>query len=317
MTHPGDEPMSAPLPSLPRRDPIGHKGTFGVVIVIGGQAGPTPMVGSPALSAIAALRSGAGLAKLAMPDPVVLVGLTVAPSATGVSIPVDDADEIISHEAVELLDSLLTNCDCLAIGPGLGTSAGAMALTLRAIGQTTVPVVVDADALNNLAATPQLQLDFHARAILTPHPGEFARLAKSLGIAVDIADASKRETGAEQLAQRLGCVVVLKGAATVVSDGQRTWVNDTADSALATAGTGDVLTGVIAGFVAQFASSTGASNIKGSQSLDLFDCARLGVRVHALAAAVWRNQSGAGAGLLASELADCLPGAIEPLRTGA
>lgn len=274
------------------------------------------MIGSPALCAIAALRAGAGLVKLAAPDPVILAGLTIAPSATGVSLPVDDAGEIIPHEAVETLDSLLPNCGCLAIGPGLGTSPGAAALTLRGIGQTDVPALVDADALNNLAATPQLQLDFHARAILTPHPGEFARLAQSLGVTADIADESQRTAGAEQLAQRLGCIVVLKGSRTVVSDGLRTWTDDTADSALATAGTGDVLTGVIAGFVAQFASSKRA-DAKSGQSLDLFDCARIGVRTHALAASVWREQSGASAGLLAGELADRVPRAIELLRAGA
>lgn len=274
------------------------------------------MIGSPALCAVAALRAGAGLARLTAPDPVLLAGLTIAPSATGVSIPVDDDGEIIAHQAVETLDSLLPGCDCLAIGPGLGTSPGAIALTLRAVGQTEVPVVVDADALNNLAATPQLQLDFHARAILTPHPGEFARLAKAQGVNADSTDASQRPAGAEQLAQRLGCVVVLKGAETVVSDGQHTWTDDTSDSALATAGTGDVLTGVIAGLAAQFASSN-STEAQRSRSLSLFECAQIGVRAHALAASVWRQQSGANAGLLAGELADCLPRAIERLRTGA
>lgn len=307
-----------PPKSLPPRNPHGHKGDFGTLAVMGGQAGSTPMIGGPAFSALAAFRTGAGLVRLAMPAPVILAGLALAPSATGVALEVDEHDQIIPHLAAAAFDRLIEHCDCLAIGPGLGVSPGAAGLSLRAVSQTNLPVVVDADALNNLAQTPALGHDFHARAILTPHPGEYARLADSLGIDADAVTPDRRVDAAEQLAQRLGCVVVLKGANTVVTDGQQTWVNTSANSALATAGTGDVLTGVIASLVAQHAKRRGSgADDKGADRLTLFQCACLGVRAHSIAADLWRTDAHADAGLVASELTDRLPRAIQSFRPGA
>lgn len=310
------------LPTLPPRDPRGHKGTFGTVAVVGGQTGATPMIGGPALAAVAALRTGAGLVRIVAPEPTLSAALIVAPSATGVSLPVDETGALIAHEAVAAFDRVLTAATVVAIGPGLGVSAGAVALSLRAVGQTQTPVVADADALNALAQTPDFARDIRAQAVLTPHPGEFARLAKPLGVTADPTLERERPIAAEQLAQRLGCVVVLKGAGTVVSDGQRTWVNETIDAALATGGTGDVLTGVISGLIAQHyrkPTSAGSRSLTSEAlgGLSLFDCARLGVRAHALAAAIWRQRAGAEAGLLAMELAGCLPAACEALRTRA
>ncbi len=292
-------PAAADIPSLPARDQRGHKGTFGVVTVLGGQAGATPMIGSAALTGVAALRVGAGLLKIVAPAPVLPAILTVAPSATGIALAVEPDGSPVAHLGAETLDRALERCSCLAIGPGLGMSRGAAALSLRALGQQSVPVVADADALNAIAGMPDLARDMRARAVLTPHPGEFARIAAPLGVTAEPTLEHDRPRAAEQLAQRLGCVVVLKGAGTVVSDGQRTWVNDAADHALATAGTGDVLTGAIAGLIAQH-----------DGALDLFDCARIAVVAHAHAARLWREKHKAPAGLLAMELADLLPEAL-------
>src|SRR5262249_28551276 len=140
--------------------------------------------------------------------------------------------------------------------PGLGSGEGVKAASLRAVQREEIPVVVDADAINALADVPELVRDFRAAAVLTPHPGEYRRLAGSLGIRIDPVKPETRSDAAASLAQRLGCVVVLKGHQTVVSDGQRTWVNDTGGPELATAGTGDVLSGVIAGLAAQFVAVT-------------------------------------------------------------
>lgn len=287
------------IPPLPTRDTRGHKGTFGTVAVLGGQAGATPMIGSSALTAIAALRAGAGLVKILAPEPVLHAILTVAPSATGVALAVGPDGAPVAHLGAESLDRALDRCSCLAIGPGLGISRGAAALTLRALGQNTVPVVADADALNVIAGLPDLVRDVRARAVLTPHPGEFARIATPLGVTAEPTLAHDRPRAAEELAQRLGCVVVLKGAGTVISDGQRTWVHEAADASLATAGTGDVLTGAIAGLIAQH-----------DGALDLYDCARIAVVAHADAARLWRERRHASAGLLAMELADFLPEAL-------
>jgi len=264
------------------------------------------MIGGPALAAIAALRAGAGLARLVTPAPILDAALTIAPSATGRALPVDDAGALVPHLAAEALDAALVGCSCVAIGPGLGVSAGSAALALRSMGQTDRPVVVDADAINALAQTPDFARDCRAPAVWTPHPGEFGRLAGSLGIDADAAgESAERRVAAEALAQRLGAVVVLKGAGTVVTDGLRSWVEHTADAAMATAGTGDVLTGVIAGLVAQWA-RPGARDA----ALDLYDCARLGVAAHARAAAIWRAERRAPFGLVAMELADLIPAAL-------
>ena len=293
------------IPSLPPRPPQGHKGTFGSVAVIGGQVAPVRMIGGPALCAIAALRTGAGLVRLVMPEPILSAGLTIAPSATGWALTVDRESAVVPHLAAETFDRALAGCSCLAVGPGLGVSPGAEALALRAVGQTDRPVVVDADALNALAQTPAFEQDCRARAVFTPHPGEFTRLAAVLGVRADPVSPEERPRAAADLARRLGAVVVLKGAHTVVSDGLRTWIDDTADPVLATAGTGDVLTGVIAGLIAQYAPAHDAP-----AGLELYDCARLGVRIHATAAGVWRERHSADTGLLAQKLTECIPAAL-------
>ncbi|MGP1310465.1 MAG: ADP-dependent NAD(P)H-hydrate dehydratase, partial [Phycisphaerales bacterium] len=245
--------------------------------------------------------------------------IAIAPTATGVPLPVDDEGEVIPHESARVLDSLASSCECLAIGPGLGAGDGPRALAFRAIANEETPVVLDADALNALSDLPEFHRDFRAAAVLTPHPGEFRRLAKTLGLSEDVSTAEGRVHGAEALARTLGAVVVLKGVGTVVSDGQRTWVNATGNAALATAGTGDVLTGVIAALIAQFhkrplvaGSRTVSSEARGG--LSLFDCARLAVAAHGMAAETWVSEVSADFGMTAMDLADRLPAALVRLR---
>jgi len=314
-----------PPPPLPPRDPAGHKGTFGTVAVVGGYAGPgSRMIGAPCLAAVAALRAGAGLARLVTPEPILADALTVAPSATGIPIPTDDSGEIVPHEAAAVIDSLARSCDCLAIGPGLGRGDGPRAASLRAIQQEEVPVVVDADAINNLAEVPELGRDLRAAAVFTPHPGEFRRLTEAMGLKDALGLDTSRENAAERLAQRLGCIVVLKGAGTVVSDGLRTWTNTSGHPCLATAGTGDVLTGLIAAMIAQFVAPPSPFPLPekvrammpkpAGKPLDLFDAVRLAVYAHGKAGERWAASHDASGGLLAMELADELPATLEALR---
>ncbi|MCA9288103.1 MAG: NAD(P)H-hydrate dehydratase, partial [Phycisphaerales bacterium] len=231
---------------LPARQPSGHKGTFGTVLVIGGcSAGTRRMIGAPALAALAALRAGAGLARLLVPAPILDAAIAVAPSATGHALAVDADGAIVPHLAAEAFDTHSSNANCLVVGPGLGDGPGPTALALRAVQHADVPVVVDADALNCLAALPDLTPDVRAAAILTPHPGEYRRLADALRIAHDPTDDNSRVPAAEALAQRLGVIVALKGARTVVSDGQQLWSHEGDNPALATGGSGDVLAGII------------------------------------------------------------------------
>ena len=205
-------------PRLPARASTGHKGDFGRVAIVGGCAlAATRMISAPALAALAATRSGAGLVQLVCPKGVLNEALGIAPQATGCSLPTDESGGLLASESVELLDGVIEASDVVVVGPGLGRGDGPAALSLRAMQQKLTPVVVDADALNELASTAQLALDFHAPAVITPHPGEFARLATALGMTADPTSDAARPASAEQLAQRLGCIVVLKGARTVVS----------------------------------------------------------------------------------------------------
>ena len=309
--------MTDDAPKLPPRPADGHKGTFGTVCVIGGQiAGPRVMLGGPAFAALGALRSGAGLAVLAVPEPLIAATLTVAPSATGLALPVDSQGNLKPSEVAGLLDQHLIEYDCVAVGPGLGSDEPQRQIVGRLIGQDAVPLVIDADALNALAALPGFHQDFQAPAVLTPHPGEYRRLAEALGIQGDPVDQSSRPAAAQRLAQRLGCVVVLKGAQTVVTDGVQTWINPTGNVALATAGTGDVLTGVIASLVGQYYTPHGETATSSQQvgGLSLFACAQLGVYIHGLAADRWAERHGE-AGLLASDLLEELSGALKQLRS--
>ncbi len=268
------------------------------------------MVGAPALSALGALRAGAGLARLLMPEPVLTAGLTITPSATGTPLPVDEQGILVPHAAAEILDEQLVAASALVIGPGLGVGPTQQqhaieALTLRALQQDFVPVVVDADALTAMSRIPDVGPEIRASVICTPHPGEFKRLAESLRLRVDPVSPETRPDAANSLAQRLGCVVVLKGAGTVVSDGQRTWTCEHGHSCLATAGTGDVLAGVIAGLLAQ-------QPLSGE--IGLYDVARLAVDAHARAGEVWAAARGNEAGLLAAELGEFISGVLWPGR---
>jgi hydroxyethylthiazole kinase-like uncharacterized protein yjeF len=292
---------------IPRRDVHGHKGTFGSVGVMGGCAAPsTLMIGAPTLSALGALRAGCGLVRIAMPEPIMHAGIALTPSATGVAIRCDEESAIVPHEAVAIVDALTAWASALVIGPGMGVSAGVRAAAIRAVQQDNCPVVVDADGLNVLAGVVDLAREVRGRVILTPHPGEFARVSRGLGIEQIDESSASRQQGAESLAQKLGVIVVLKGAGTVVSDGQRTWVCEHRVPALAVPGSGDVLAGVIAGLIAQFHT--------GRAGRSLWELACIAVEAHALAAETWSQCHHASGGMLASELAGLLPRTLEELR---
>jgi NAD(P)H-hydrate epimerase len=282
------------------------------------------MIGAPALTGLAALRTGCGLCKLAMPATLLPHGLTICPSATGVAIPTDQRGQIDPNDACAVVDRCADDATCLAVGPGLGASYGAEAAVLRAVQQDHVPLVLDADGLNCLCRIPEFKQDFRAAAVLTPHPGEFKRLVAALGLKDDLGLSKSRESAAQQLAQRLGAIVVLKGAGTVVTDGQRVWTNTVDHPCLATAGTGDVLTGIIASLIAQFVPTPQQMLFKAKvpkmpqppgRPLDLFDAARVGVGIHGWCGAAWAGRRGADAGLVAADLTDLIPEAVHALRT--
>lgn len=312
------------LPRLPRRAPDWHKGTAGTVAIVGGSCNAgMRMIGAPALSALGALRAGAGLARLVMPGPILNEGLVLCPGATGIELPCGVDGLFAPHVAAEVVDRVLANCTCIAVGPGLGVSDGSSAAVLRAVQNEERPLVLDADGINALARIPEFLRDFRAAAVLTPHPGEFRRLVGAMGMQGDLGLSQSRERACEHLAQRLGRVVVLKGRGTVISDGLRTWTCPAGHPCLATAGTGDVLTGVIGAVIAQFVppldqlllrAKFAKLPVDAARPLDMFDAARLAVWAHARAGEMWAAHTGAEAGLLATELAGLIPAALEEVR---
>ncbi|MEM7577910.1 MAG: NAD(P)H-hydrate dehydratase [Planctomycetota bacterium] len=284
------------VPARPTRPDDSHKGTFGTVIVIGGCA---TMPGAPALSARAALRSGAGLVKIASDQTTLATALCITPSATGICQTGSTAHD---WEAIQNADP--QQRAVLAVGPGWGTQASHAAL-LKALLDGPRPIVLDADGLNVLAALcckdwfdARRLAERNAALVLTPHPGEFLRLADSAPqdapVHASPTNPSERPAAAAALAQLFGATVVLKGQQTVVSprEGGRVYRNATGNPALATAGTGDVLTGVLASLMAQ--------------GMPAFEAACLATFLHGAAADQWAKTHGQ-AGLLASDLCDALP----------
>jgi NAD(P)H-hydrate epimerase len=249
------------VPPLPARPVDGHKGTFGHVLIVGGSRG---MSGAAALAGCSALRGGAGLTTVAAPASVVPIIAAIEPSYLTLPLPEDDDGRIASTA----LPAILKRCesvDVVAIGPGWGKSADLRQLAATLYTQLGRPLVVDADALNALARRPDLLNQHAGPRVLTPHPGEFARLTGSDTKSVQ----SHREVLARDFAAQHNVVLVLKGRHTITTDGQALFVNQTGNSGLATGGTGDVLTGLIAALIAQ--------------KLSPLDAARTGVYLHGLA----------------------------------
>ena len=297
------------LINLPERAADGHKGTFGSVGIIGGCAGmhigdefAATMLGAPAFAAMGAVRAGCGLVKIAAPAPIIEAVLTLAPFATGFGLDVDTKRAITPSNAAPIFDELTRTTNAIVVGMGMGTGYETEQIVTRLIGQEDVPIVLDADGLNSLAGIPDFTHDVRATMILTPHPGEAKRLMNALGITGDPAGGeSSRVQACAALAQRIGCIVVLKGKGSVVSDGRRCWVCHRGHQAMGVGGTGDVLSGVIGSMIAQ-------------GNKDLFMACALGVQAHAIAGERWVSSHQSTGGMIADELADKLPEAVESLR---
>jgi NAD(P)H-hydrate epimerase len=240
------------LPQTPRAAGA-NKGSFGHVLVVGGTFGSAGgKAGAPAMSALAALRVGAGLVTAAVPAPALAVVSAVAPELMTWPLEASAAGAISDvNLAPERVAALMAGKTVLAIGPGLGQLPETVKFVTGLLAATKTPAVIDADALNILAAKPVLlaKLAKGRTLVLTPHPGEMARLT---GKTVAEVQARRLET-ARTFAEKLGVTVVLKGARTVIAHptGQVA-VNTTGNPAMAKGGSGDLLTGLIAGMLAQY-----------------------------------------------------------------
>jgi NAD(P)H-hydrate epimerase len=244
-----DELVAEIVEELADRPEDSHKGTWGHVVVVAGQAASP---GAAALAGRGALTAGAGLVTVAAPAPCTAAVAAQAAELMHLPLPADAAGAI--GDAAERVDAILERASTLAVGPGLGQGRGAAELLEALLERAHVPVVLDADALNLVAAAGRLPDPRDERPlVLTPHPGELARLARGLGLGeADLETADERLPVVAELSRRHSCVVVLKGFRTVVAlpDGELL-VNPTGGPGLGTAGAGDVLTGFLAGLIAQ------------------------------------------------------------------
>lgn len=267
----------------------GHKGRYGTVLVIAGGRG---MAGAAGLCGAAALRSGAGLVRVATSTEVQPTVASFEPCYMTYPLPCGDDGLIDFERSRPAMPGLIERADVVAVGPGLGQSDRLRGLIPFLIEQCDRPLVIDADGLNMLAGHTQLLAGRKHPVIITPHPGEFSRLT---GEDVAAIQADRVRQAAELAATSDQLVVVLKGAGTVVTDGGRYFVNTTGNPGMATGGTGDVLTGVIAAMI--------------GQKLPAFEAAQLGVFVHGLAGDIARDHHGE-IGMIAGDMVDSLPDAF-------
>jgi NAD(P)H-hydrate epimerase len=283
----------ATLPRLPTRARDANKGDCGRVLIVGGSRG---MAGAPCLAARGAYRGGAGLVRVVVPatiqdivaaklDECLVDGLKKTNSG------------VFSHMALRRLNDLQEWADVIVMGPGMTQAESAVRLVLRAVAAFDKPFVLDADALNAFAGARLKSLAAAQRRwlgrmlVLTPHPGEMARLLSCTPRDIQ----ADRPKAALALAQRVNAVVVLKGAGTLVSDGKRLYENRTGNPGMATGGTGDVLAGLIGALI--------------GQGMAAFDAACLGAHLHGLAGDLAARRLGMWS-LMAGDVAEELPHAF-------
>jgi len=269
----------------PNRPSLAHKGNFGRVLIIAGSRG---MSGAAVLAALAAIRSGAGLVTLGVPASI--HDIAEAKLTEVMTFPLPETDRgTLSRTALDEVLDRSRNADVLAIGPGLGNNADVAALVKETLLRVEIPCVLDADALNAMSGRTELFRVVKSDLILTPHPGEMSRLT---GLSINQVQDNRLETVTKK-ATEWHAVVVLKGAGTIVAGPDGTlYVNGTGNPGMASGGTGDVLTGVIAGLAAQ--------------GLPSLHATAAGVFLHGLAGDAAASEKGM-TGMLAGDLLEKLP----------
>ncbi|MDP2682590.1 MAG: NAD(P)H-hydrate dehydratase, partial [Deltaproteobacteria bacterium] len=265
-----------------------HKGTFGHVFVLAGSTGKT---GAAAMTSVGAMRAGAGLVTLGIPkslNPIMAKKLTEV-----MTYPLPESTSgVLGYEALGSIISFIRDKKVVIIGPGLTVSEPVKKLVLRLITESKIPLVIDADAVNCLAGDVRILKKAKAPVVITPHPGEMARL-----VGMTVKDVQEDRIGiASRFAKENNVIVALKGARTVIAEPSgRIFINPTGNPGMATAGTGDILSGMIGGFIAQ-----GYSHI---------DAARIGVYLHGLAGDEAAKEKGQ-VGMMAGDILNILPQVI-------
>lgn len=264
---------------LPDRHADGHKGTYGKILLLCGSRGYT---GAAALAAMGALRSGAGLVYLAVPESI--YEIEAVKLTEPVIYPLPDSNGTYSISAVSQVLHLIEGKDAVLIGPGIGQSEGSLAVVLAVLEHYTGPVVLDADGINVLKAHKDVLRSRTSLTILTPHDGEFQRFGGVL--------TEDRIESASALATAYGVIVLLKGHRTVITDGEKTYLNTTGNPGMATGGSGDVLAGIITSLL--------------GQGLPALEAAACGAWLHGAAGDICAQEIGQY-GMLPSEMVSVLP----------
>ncbi|MBI5779842.1 MAG: NAD(P)H-hydrate dehydratase [Planctomycetes bacterium] len=287
------------LPVIKSRRPDTHKGDYGKVLIIAGSRG---MSGAAYLSAQSAIRSGAGLVYLAIPSsqqPILATKLTcvitqaLAETTEGTvsKKAIDDIKSLLQFPSPSKWELTLGDVDAVGIGPGLSRHPQTMEFVRSVLPLFTCPAVIDADGINALVNNIKI-IGKMRSAILTPHAAEMARLLKTTPTKIQF----NRMDSAVEAAKRLKSIVILKGYKTIVTDGENIYINTTGNPGMATAGSGDVLTGMIASFVAQ--------------KLSPFEASQLAVYLHGLAGDMAAKKFTEHS-LIATDIMDYIPEAIK------
>lgn len=275
---------------LLHRFKLAHKGDFGHIFIL---AGSSRYAGAASLCSLAAMRSGAGLVTIGIPKKL-LTGMIRIKPAEVMLLPLPDTlSGSISFSAYQKIKDFLKGISILVVGPGLTQDASTQRLIRKIIRENELPIIIDADGINALAGYPKILRAGKASATITPHPAEMARL---VGKSVGYVQAHRKKIALE-FAKKHIIVLVLKGHHTVVADWKnRAYINKTGNPGMATAGSGDVLTGIIAAFLAQGQSA--------------FDSAKLAVYIHGLAGDMAAREK-TEIGLIASDIIDKIPQALK------
>lgn len=223
---------------LPVRNINSHKGNYGKILLLCGSKGYT---GAAALAAMGALRSGAGLVFLGIPESI--YEIEAIKLLEPVVFPLLEENGMYSSASSDIVKTMLFKMDAVLIGPGIGQSEGSLSVVKTVLEDFNGPVVVDADGINVLSSHKYILRDRIAPTILTPHDGEFVRIGGEI--------TSDRTESAAKLAKELGCIVLLKGHRTVITDAEMCYINQTGNPGMAVGGSGDVLSGIIVSLLGQ------------------------------------------------------------------
>ncbi|MBQ9930118.1 MAG: NAD(P)H-hydrate dehydratase [Oscillospiraceae bacterium] len=267
------------LDILPDRKADSHKGDYGKILLLCGSRGYT---GAAALAAMGALRSGAGLVYLGVPESIYAIEAVKLNEA--IVLPLPDADGRLSADALPQILKLLPNMDAVLFGPGWGQCEGTFLIAQEILRTFNKPVVVDADGINLLSGRIDILRERNAPTVLTPHGGEFARIGGDNSL--------DRQVAAEGFARQLGCILLLKGHNTVITDGSRTYINPTGNPGMAVGGSGDVLSGIIVSLL--------------GQAIDPLQAAACGAWLHGAAGDICETEIGQY-GMLPTDMVQVLP----------